>query len=69
VRGPEKICANAYGSSRESQAILKLEKVDNMEAICLADPLGTMLFTLSGLSRKKLPTENQTDADFDAGAN
>lgn len=57
--------ANAYGSLRESQAILELERIIDPQVLRLADQLGAMLFTLS---RKKLPTENQTDADVSADA-
>ena len=37
----------AFGSLRECQAILELEKVDNPEIIKLADQLGAMLYKLS----------------------
>ena len=57
--------ANAYGSLRESQTILELERVTYPQIRRLADQLGAMLFTLS---RKKLPTANQTDADVAADA-
>ncbi len=64
----------AFGSLRESRAILEMEEIKDPAILRLADDLGAMLYVLS----RKLPnpgqtpplaviaTENKTDSDTDS---
>jgi four helix bundle protein len=62
----------AFGSLRESRAILEMERIEDQELNRLADQLGAILYVLS---RKSIPdarrsatataTENPTDTDTD----
>ena len=55
----------AFGSLRESRAILEIEQIDHPKLHQLADQLGAILYTLSRkpLSKPATESENQTDTD------